>query len=698
MLTASNIVLMLLTLFNLFLGILVLKKSPKNSINISYFLFAFGISAWTITNAIFQITNNYLISYIICILAYYAGALIALPFFYFTLVFPAGFSNLKKHHKWLVVMWAILWFIIISFPDITLKGVALDGPVKSLITGPGLIFHFVSIAILMFAGITNLLIKYTKVKGFLKWQIRYVLIGVFTMTIFGILFNLILPILNNYSFVWLGPIFSSFVLITTAYAIVRYHLMDIYFIIRLGTIYTILFAFVAVIYTFLCDFIDQYMAGPWEHILSSIIITFTFVPLKNFIETITDKIFFKKHYKLNEVINSIETGIHSAGLNLDNALNKINEIITNSLKTKKAVILLLIPKNNFISRQAIGNGSSDIKLSKNSPIINYLKMNEGRILDKGEFIRNIHQDNLPETMQKEIIEELDRLDFPLVAPIESKGVITGVYLLGPKLSEDPFTKEDIGLIKHVAWMMGFFIENARSFEELQKADKVKSEFISVASHQLRTPISIILWNLEIYLDGKMSAKEKNKTVEAAYIGATSLQHQLDQLLVALEIEEQKLSLKSKKIDLDPIIKNVIRGQEKNIKDKKIKLTQNISGTLPEINGDDTKIKKSLEAILSNAITYTPPGGEITISSSNKEIRKKNNVIISISDNGIGIRDDEEQSIFTKFFRSVEAKTMAPNGFGLSLFIAKKFIDAHGGDIWFEKNKDKGVTFYIALPI
>lgn len=697
MLTASNIILILLTLLNLSLGAFVLKKSPKNSINISYFLFALGISSWTVTNAIFQATDNYFIAFYVCILAYYAGALIALPFFYFTLVFPAGYSNLKTYHKWIIAIIIVVWDAVISIPNLTLKGVSLDGPVKGLITGPGLNFHLLATILFLLAGIINLLIKYKKVKGVLRWQISYILLGVFTMTFFGAIFNLILPAMNNYSFVWLGPIFSSFVLVTTAYAIVRYHLMDIYFIFRLGTIYTTLFAFVALIYAFINKFVGQYFQEPWEYIVSALVITFSFAPLKNFIEITTDKIFFKKHYKFSEVINTIENGIRSAGLNLDKALEKINEIITASLKVKKAVVLILIPKDHFISRQAIGDESTTLELKRDNAIISYLKTYKGRIVDKEELKRNIHNDKITEADRTEIINELDKINFSLVVPIESKGQIIGIYLLGEKLSYDPFTKEDISLLRHVSWMMGFSIDNAKSFEELKRVDRAKSEFISVASHQLRTPISIALWSLELYLDGKMSAKDKKKTVETAYSGVTSLQCQLDQLLVALEIEEQRMSLKTKPIDLNSITKDMIKKEEDDLKNKKIKLKTDLSG-IARVDGDEEKMKVVIGAILKNAITYTPGGGEICVNSYNKKIGGKNNIVFSISDNGIGIREDEEQNIFTKFFRSVEAKTMSPNGFGLTLFIAKKIIEAHNGDIWFERNKEKGTIFYLSIPV
>ncbi|MBI4811864.1 hypothetical protein HY798_00205 [Candidatus Falkowbacteria bacterium] len=696
--TTTNIILTLLTILNLFLGVFVLRKNFKSNINISYFLFAVGISAWAVTNAIFQATNNYFIAFVVCILAYYAGALIALPFFYFTLVFPAGYSNLKNYHKYVIALWAAIWFIILTVPDITLKGVSLEGPIRGLITGPGLSFHFLSIAILMFGGIINLIIKYFKVKGFLKWQIAYVLFGVFIMTFFGMIFNLILPFLHNYSFVWLGPMFSSFVLGTTAYAIVRYHLMDIKFIIRLGTVYAVLFGLIMIVYVFLCGEAGRYVGEPWEYVIPSIIITFSFIPLKNFIELATDKIFFRKRYKFSEVISKIEEGVHSAGLNLDKALSATNQTITQALKVKRAVILILIPKDHFISRQIIDGGLTNLELKRDNPIITYLNIHKGKILDKEELARDIHEKDLSsESSTEAVVNELERIEFSLAVPIELKSKLIGVYLLGSKLSQDPFSGEDIKLLKHVTWEMGFAIDNAKSFEELKRLDEAKSQFISVASHQLRTPTAIVRWNLELALDKKMQAAEKKKSLESAYGGIISLGSQLDQLMVALEIEEGSIVLRKEEIDLARLINDYAKNMERKIKDKDLKLSLNLPKDSALVSCDREKIMKVLEAIIGNAATYTPSGGEIAVALNKKNTGGADYFVISVADNGLGVPEEDRSDIFEKFFRDAGAKAVSPNGFGLSLYIAREFIRAHGGDIWLEANSGKGVTFYFTIP-
>lgn len=697
MFTLLNISLIITSVFNLLLGFFVLRKNIKNAVNASYFLFAFGIFLWAITNAIFQITNSYILSFIVAIIAYYAGALLSLSFFYFTLVFPQEKSNLKNYHRKIILVWAIIWFFIVTLPDITLKDILFDNQIKGLLTGPGLLFHFISIAALMFGGIINLFVKFHKSQGSIRQQILYVLIGVMVATIFGILFNLILPLAGNYSFVWLGPIFSVFILITTAYAIVRYHLMDIWMIVRLGAIFTILFTIISFIYVFVGSMIGQYFDHTISHFISSLIIVAGFIPLKNFVEFSTDKIFFRKRYKFADIMGEAEKIIHQSGLNLDKILEDFNRVIVSALKVRRAVILILTPKNHFISRQTIGDITTEINPKPDNPIITYFQSNKDHIIDEDTLKPNSVKNN---SNLIEAVKELKRIGFSFAVPIDYEGELIGVHLLGPKMSLDPFTKEDIHLLKHISGEMAFAIENARMFEELKKLDQTKSEFISVASHQLRTPVSIIKWNLELAMDKETSEQEKNELFKIAYDNSDEMGHQLDKLITAFEIEDRNIFVDKKEGCLKSLILKRLEKVKKILKTKNLAVETDFASDIPEtVNYDFDKMSKVIDSLIQNAITYTPAGGKIKIGLRKENLEEKDRLVAFVSDNGIGIDEYDYDNIFKKFFRSQGARYASPNGFGLELFIAKKFINAHGGDIWFEPNKEtKGTIFYFSIPM
>lgn len=388
--------------------------------------------------------------------------------------------------------------------------------------------------------------------------------------------------------------------------------------------------------------------------------------------------------------------IHQSGLNLDKILKDFNQVISSTLKVRGAVILILIPKNHFISRQTIGDIATEINLKSDNPVITYFQSNKGHVIDADTL--------KPDSVKKnsnliEAVKELKQIGFSFAVPIDYKGELIGVHLLGPKMSLDPFTKEDIHLLKHISGEMAFAIENARMFEELKKLDQAKSEFISVASHQLRTPISIIKWNLELAMDKETSEKEKNELFKTAYDNSDEMSQQLDKLITAFEIEDRNIFVDKKEGCLKSLILKRLEKSEKDFKNKNLAMGTDFASDIPEtVNYDFDKMSKVIDTLIQNAITYTPVEGKIKIGLRKENLKEKDCLVVFVSDNGIGINEQDCANIFKKFFRSQSARNVSPNGFGLGLFIAKKFINAHGGDIWLEsQGENVGTTFYFSIP-
>lgn len=173
---------------------------------------------------------------------------------------------------------------------------------------------------------------------------------------------------------------------------------------------------------------------------------------------------------------------------------------------------------------------------------------------------------------------------------------------------------------------------------------------------------------------------------------------MDQLMTALEIEEEKIVSSRKKFDLNSLIKKSAEKFKNAAENKKINFKIDAAGIL-FMNCDEEKIGKVLDIMIKNAILYNPSEGEISVNSFEKTFEGKRMAVVAIKDGGIGIDEFDEGNIFKKFFRSAAAKSVSPNGLGLGLFISKRFIELHGGDIWFESaGKDKGAAFYFSLSL
>ncbi len=237
----------------------------------------------------------------------------------------------------------------------------------------------------------------------------------------------------------------------------------------------------------------------------------------------------------------------------------------------------------------------------------------------------------------------------------------------------------------------------RAYERLKKLDKAKSEFISIASHQLRTPITAIKGYISMILEGRygkvnMTVKKKIKNV---FSSVERLGILVNTLLNLSRIESGRVEMNPEKESLEEIVEGIVKELKYNAENKGISLEyKKPKKKIPKILLDRGKIKESIINVIDNAIKYTYKG-KVIVSLE----KKKSEVIIKVKDTGAGMTKKEIKNLFTSFTRGSGGKRLYTEGTGLGLYISKKFIDLHKGKIWAEsEGKEKGSTFYIQLPI
>lgn len=240
-------------------------------------------------------------------------------------------------------------------------------------------------------------------------------------------------------------------------------------------------------------------------------------------------------------------------------------------------------------------------------------------------------------------------------------------------------------------------ERAALEKHHKEIDHLKSQFINVVSHQLRTPLNSIRWNLEVLLGGDLGVfkKEQEKFLKSVYLNNQNIITIISDLFLALEIEESKVVLDKELVDLRTMLDGVVEGFKNNLSIKKLKLgfVKIKKGFPLSIEGDREKLIQVFSRLIDNAIKYSHDGGEISIGFTKSD----SHLIVSITDNGIGIPKEEQVALFSKFFRASNASVMYPNASGLGLFISQKIIEAHEGQIWFESVEGKGTTFFVSFP-
>jgi len=268
------------------------------------------------------------------------------------------------------------------------------------------------------------------------------------------------------------------------------------------------------------------------------------------------------------------------------------------------------------------------------------------------------------------------------------------YFIGTRYIADPLLVTLLVIILTIILFVIDFIIT-QSFERLAEASRMKSEFVGIVSHQLKTPLSNLKWVVELLVSGRVD-NIKGKQLEFFQILKENTGRMLQlitDLLTVYRIEE-KFELKKEKIVIENLLKEVIEEFNPAIKAKNISIKYEVRENIPEILTDRIQLKLVIENLLDNATRYSKDNGEIKI-----YLGKKNhNFYFEINDSGIGIPKEDQKYIFQRFFRAVNAKTHQPQGSGLGLYIVKSIINRLGGKIGFQSEENKGSTFWFTIPI
>jgi signal transduction histidine kinase len=240
------------------------------------------------------------------------------------------------------------------------------------------------------------------------------------------------------------------------------------------------------------------------------------------------------------------------------------------------------------------------------------------------------------------------------------------------------------------------IELTRKNEKLLEINEVKSNFVSVASHQMRTPLSGLKWLLHMFLTGDLGpiTDEQKVFLSKGYESTNRMVALVNDMLEADRFDSGVLEYEFTQVEITELIDGVLYEFLPKMKEKKLRLMLHYpEKSLPKVSVDKKKMWAVLQNLLENSIKYTPNGGniEITVAEENKKIK------VSIHDDGIGIPKDQQKHIFSRFFRAKNAVKTETDGSGLGLYIAKSILERRGGEIWFE-DTGIGSTFHFTIPL
>ncbi len=354
----------------------------------------------------------------------------------------------------------------------------------------------------------------------------------------------------------------------------------------------------------------------------------------------------------------------------DNEKNKTSAIISNLVDP-----IIIINPNNKISlfnpkaKEIFGFSKSDIgkKVDKS----NYHSMeNFKKVIDKDyQVIKG--KDTEPKNLQEE---ELN---------IEYEGSTLTYKIITTKVHDNK--KRSLGTMK-------IFSDLTRE----KRINRLKTEFVSIAAHQLRTPLSAIKWVLKMVLqeDTGPLNEEQEDALRKGFESNERMIKLVNDMLNVSRIEEGRFEFNFAKTNFKEVYETVTNNLKNKVKEKGIKFNIKKPTKMPSVYVDKERIRLVIQNLLDNAIKYTPNNGTVTL-----EIKKlKDKLKIRIKDNGVGIPQKDQQRLFTKFFRAENVKKMQTDGNGLGLFIANNIVKKHNSKIYFKSTEGRGTEFYFYLPL
>jgi len=278
---------------------------------------------------------------------------------------------------------------------------------------------------------------------------------------------------------------------------------------------------------------------------------------------------------------------------------------------------------------------------------------------------------------------------PFVFPDEPDRVTYWDWTLTPILNNE----HEVELL---VFALNDVTEVIQTTEKIKKMMNVRGKFLDIISHQLRTPLTSILWSLEMLLKGdagKVEATQK-RFLETTYQASRKINDRLNDLLIAMDIEEGRVLLETEEISLDSLVTSCVIEEKNNAALKGIALTTHIPEACLTVEGDAHKLRSIITKIIDNALMYNKTGGYVEISLAQVD----HFALFKVVDSGIGIPSHEQSRVFERFFRGSNAFTMETDAFGLSLSIAKYFIEQHHGMIGFTSQEGKGSEFWFKIPL
>lgn len=693
----------------------------------AFAIFAYVIGLWMLANFVGANYKNDPVAVIGVKLDFFTGSFLVYLFWNFSAVIldqaresahkRLSFTN-KKLKK---IFLAVTPFAAIATQlPVVLSITPPNGGELRLEYGVGFPVYAGLLGILIVAGFCNFITALRVAKGSFKQQLNVMLLGFIVGAVVLAFANLVLPQLSSSKDVnqlagniaYFGIVFLLF---TIFYAIGKHRLFDLRLLVARSVVYLLSIGSLVLIFTGVSYSLLQNVVFQGQSISSAQSIAFTslavllalaFQPLKKSFDKLSNKYFYRDAYDGEALLTEVNKVVVS-NVDVDILLKKVSEIIVRNLKTDFAVFDVY--KTAYLAGRVIGDKPSKYSRNDIEEIDKFMAHSTERIVTALD-IQETHPDarSVFQTHNVEVAAKLN--------PFSEHGSSGyGLLLIGAKKSGNQFTRQDLNVIRIISGELSIAVQNALRFEEIEQfnftlqekvndatrklrrtnekleaMDETKDEFISMASHQLRTPLTSVKGYVSMVLEGDAGQLNdmQRKLLEQAFTSSQRMVFLIADLLNLSRLRTGKFIIEAAPTNLADVIESEVSQLKETAASRSLKLLYKKPADFPSLMLDETKIRQVIMNFVDNAIYYTPAGGTVEI----KLKQTDKSVEFTVSDDGIGVPKEDQHHLFNKFYRARNAQKARPDGTGLGLFMAKKVIVGQGGAIIFNSSEGKGSIF------
>ena len=708
MFTFALAILLFVCLSHIAISLFVVLKNSRSRTNQWFFGFTVTMVAWLLSN---YYSNDIALSYGTALLINKAVFAFPALTIFCLMKFAFSFTNTR------VTGWrttglnmAGVFVVAISLTSYVVQNINAKNGVYEIAFGPLSSVFFSFIFVYFIIGIVVLWRAYRRSQGSDRTRLQYVILSLSVGLGISILTNAVLPsLLGNYALSAIGPISTIIISVGFAYAIIRHRLFDIRAVVARSVAYVLLIVTMAVAYGGLGFLGTQLLFGEssapssqtFFNIALAVVLALTFQPLRALFVRLTDRLLYRDHYDTQEVLNHVGRILVNE-FSLENLLTKTLAALCEQLHIQGGQLYVFDAGRVYKIEHY---GPLPAKLMT----VPHLEQLHHDILVADELPSGSIQDTLQDYGVRVMMKLYTREEF------------VGYLLLSDKLSGDVYTSQDVALLEILIQELAVAISNAKAYEDiaefnrtleqkvdtatkrlrtanihLRELDQAKDEFISMASHQLRTPLTSIKGYLSMVLEGdagKVNGQQE-EFLGYAYNSTQRTVSLISDLLNVSRMSAGKFFIEKTTVDLTKLVTEEVQQLQQHAAAKQIKLVFTPpKRQLAPLQLDEGKTRQVVMNFVDNAIYYTQKG-TVTVSLSTTGKR----VELRVKDSGIGVPKAARSKLFTKFFRAPNAQNVRPDGTGLGLYMAKRVIEDQGGTIIFESVEGRGSTFGFSLPI